>query len=42
MKKTTSIRIDQDVWNTGKKQAIDKDMRIGEYVEDLIKEKINK
>jgi len=42
MRKTTSLMIDPEVWKEGKKMAIDKGMGFGEFMESLIKEKLEK
>jgi hypothetical protein len=42
VRKTTSIRIDAELWKNVKKKCIDMDLNISEYVEELIKEGLNK
>lgn len=37
MRKTTSIKIDSDLWKKVKKHCIDLDIDISEYLEKLIK-----
>ncbi len=36
-RKTTSIKINPDVWKTAKKHCIDKDIDVSAYIENLIK-----
>lgn len=36
-RKTTSIKIDPDLWKTVKKHSIDLDVDVSEYIEKLIK-----
>jgi hypothetical protein len=42
VKDTQSIRIEPDLWKEVKKRAIDLDMSISEYVENLIKKDLKK
>ena len=42
LRKATSIKIDPEIWKLAKKQAIDKDMQVSEYVEKLITDDIKK
>jgi len=37
MKKTTSIKIDPELWKKVKKQCIDQEIDVSEYIEKLIK-----
>ncbi|MFB6145893.1 MAG: hypothetical protein ABEJ99_05320 [Candidatus Nanohaloarchaea archaeon] len=37
-KKTTSIRIDKEIWKEAKKQCIDEEIELSEYISKLIKE----
>src|SRR3989338_166578 len=39
-RKTTSLKIDPEIWKMGKKKCIDKDVSISEYIESLIKKDI--
>lgn len=39
-RKTTSLRIEPDIWKMAKKKCIDKDLSISEYIEALIKRDI--
>jgi len=41
-RKTTSIKIDPELWKTLKKHCIDKDMDISDYLEGLIKKDLKK
>ncbi len=41
-RETTSIRIDQKLWKEAKMKALEKDMSIGQFVEELIKKELNK
>lgn len=41
-RKTTSIKIDEDLWKEVKKHCIDEDMEISKYIENLIKKDLNK
>lgn len=41
-RKTTSIKINPTVWKEAKKQAIDKDIDISEYIEELIRKDLKK
>ena len=36
-KRTTSIKVDPDLWKKVKKHCIDKDMDVSDYIEGLIK-----
>lgn len=40
-KKTTSIKVDTELWKAVKKKCIDKDKEISKYIEDLIKNDLN-
>ena len=37
VKKNTSIAIDAELWKQAKKKAIDQDIQISEYLENLIR-----
>jgi predicted HicB family RNase H-like nuclease len=37
----TSLRIDKELWKRAKKYAIDHDMSIREFIEKLIREKLD-
>lgn len=37
VKKTTSIKIDSEIWKDVKKHCIDEDMDISDFIESLIK-----
>ncbi len=37
MRKTTSIKIDPELWKETKKHCIDKEIDISDYIEKLIK-----
>ena len=37
MRKTTSLKIDSELWKEVKKTCIDKEIEISEYIESLIK-----
>jgi len=39
-RKTTSIKIDPELWKKVKKHCIDKDLDISKYIEELIKKDI--
>src|SRR3989338_4068770 len=39
-RKTTSLKIDPEIWKMGKKKCIDKDVSISEYIESLINKDI--
>lgn len=41
-RETTSIRIDPSLWKEAKMKALEKDMSIGQYIEELIKRELNK
>ncbi|MBI2547715.1 CopG family transcriptional regulator [Candidatus Woesearchaeota archaeon] len=41
-RKTTSLKIDPELWKEAKKHAIDKDIELSEYIEGLIKADITK
>ncbi len=41
-KETTSIRIDPKVWKEAKMKAVQKDMSIGEFIEELIKKELKR
>ena len=36
-RKTTSLKIDQEIWKKAKKKCIDRDLHVSEYIESLIK-----
>ncbi len=40
IRKTTSIKIDPELWKKVKKHCIDKDMDISDFIEDLLKKNI--
>lgn len=37
MRKTTSLKIDEDLWKEVKKHCIDKNTDISEYIENMIR-----
>lgn len=37
MKKTTSLKIDPELWKEVKKHCIDKEIDISDYIEEVIK-----
>ena len=37
VRKTTSIKVDTELWKFVKKKCIDNDQEISEYIEELIK-----
>jgi hypothetical protein len=37
LRKTTSIKIDPELWKKVKKHCIDKEIDVSEYIEELIK-----
>jgi len=39
-RKTTSLKINPEIWKTAKKKCIDKDISISEYVESLIEKDV--
>jgi len=41
-KKTTSIKVDPDLWKKVRKHCIDKEIDISEYLEELIKKDLQK
>lgn len=41
-RKTTSIKIDPQLWKNVKKHCIDKDIDISEYIEKLIKKDLRR
>ena len=41
-RKTTSIKIDPELWKTLKKHCIDKDVDISDYLEGLVKKDLKK
>ncbi len=41
-KETTSIRVDPKVWKEAKLKAVQKDMSIGEFIEELIKKELKR
>jgi hypothetical protein len=41
-RKTTSIKIDPELWKQVKKNCIDKEMDVSEYIESLIKKDLKK
>lgn len=42
MKKTTSIKIDDELWKNVKKRCIDENIQVSEYIENLIKIDLSK
>jgi predicted DNA-binding ribbon-helix-helix protein len=38
----TSIRIDEELWKEAKKYAIDEDVSLGELIEKLLKEELER
>jgi len=42
IRKTTSIKIDPELWKKVKKICIDKDIDVSVYIEDLIKKDLKK
>ncbi|MEK6915387.1 MAG: hypothetical protein AABW89_02505 [Nanoarchaeota archaeon] len=42
VKKTTSIKIEEDIWKEARKHCIDEDMEISLYLENLIKNDLRK
>lgn len=42
MKKSTSIKIDEDIWKTARKRAIDIELTVGGYLEKLIMDDIDR
>ncbi len=42
MRKTTSLKIDSELWKEVKKKCIDIELEISEYIEGLIKNDIKK
>ena len=41
-RETTSIRINPDLWKKAKMKALENDMSIGQYIEEIIKKELNK
>jgi len=41
-RKTTSLKIDPELWKQAKKKAIDEDLDLSEYIENLIKKDLKK
>jgi hypothetical protein len=41
-RKTTSLKVDEDLWKRVKKHCIDKDIDVSDYVESLIKNDLSK
>jgi hypothetical protein len=41
-RRTTSIKIDPNLWKDFKKRAIDKDLEISEYLEKLIRKELGR
>lgn len=41
-RKTTSLKIDPEIWKSAKKKCIDEEISISEYIESLIKKDIGK
>lgn len=41
-KKTTSIKVDPDLWKEVKKYCIDKGIDVSDFLEDMIRKEINK
>ncbi len=42
VRKTTSIKIESDLWKKAKKLAIDRDMSVADFIENLIKNELKK
>lgn len=42
MRKTTSIKIDGELWKEARKHCIDKEIEISEYIEGLIKKDLKR
>ena len=42
VRKTTSLKIDEELWKEVKIECIKKDIEISEYLESLIKKDLNK
>jgi len=42
VRKTTSIKVDSELWKAVKKKCIDNDQDISDYIEELIKKDIKK
>ena len=42
MKKTTSIKVDPELWKKVKKHCIDKDMDISDFIEELLRKNLPK
>ena len=40
VRKTTSIKVDPELWKKVKKHCIDKDMDISDFIEDLLRKNI--
>jgi len=41
VRKTTSLKIDAEIWKQVKKSCIDKDQEISDYIEELIANDLN-
>jgi len=39
-RRSTSLKIDMEIWKEGKKRAIDLELTVGKYIEKLIKQDI--
>lgn len=42
LRKTTSIKIDPELWKKVKKHCIDEEIEVSEYLENLIKQDLGK
>ncbi|GBE20091.1 hypothetical protein BMS3Abin17_00825 [archaeon BMS3Abin17] len=42
VRKTTSLKIDSELWKELKKACIDKEIEISKYIEDLIRKNIKR
>tara|TARA_Y100000310_G_C20642892_1_gene794951 strand:+ start:1679 stop:1813 length:135 start_codon:yes stop_codon:yes gene_type:complete len=42
VRKTTSIKVDPELWKKVKKHCIDKDMDISDFIEDLLKRNLSR
>ena len=41
-RKTTSLKIDPEIWKSAKKRCIDRDSSISEYIESLIEKDLKR
>jgi hypothetical protein len=41
-RRTTSIKVDEELWKEFKKRAIDKDLEISEYLERLMRKELGR